>query len=328
MKKFTLYVLAALLSLNLQSCEESKGLAGKPGDVLIVMNSEDWKSTLGEIVRETMKEDYPMLPQCEARFKLSNVSHSSFSDMFQDYRNIVVFETNSKYSSKVSYKTGVWTPGQCVINVRAGSFFEAVELYEQNAAQIIAHIENVERERIIKNNEEYTTPELRHEVSKVFGGSPAFPSDAKMFKQTDDFMWISIYNTDFVKKYILMYKYPVENAAKAMEAESIISHNKAVMNENMPGMQENSFMTHSTFYPPTVEMIEYNGREIAEIRGLWDVENDYMGGPFVGHEFLSADGKEMIGVTGFVYAPKYDKLPYIREVEAIVYSFEWDESKK
>jgi hypothetical protein len=100
------------------------------------------------------------------------------------------------------------------------------------------------------------------------------------------------------------------------------------MNENVPGERPNTFMTHGTFYPPYVEMIEYNDRDIAEIRGLWEVENDFMGGPFIGHQFPSKDGKEMIGVTGFVYAPKYDKLPYLREVEAIVYSFKYDGEEK
>lgn len=328
MKHFKLLAFAALLLTWLPSCEQSQGLAGKPGEVLIVMNPEDWESTLGEIVRETMTEDYPMLPQSEARFKLSNVSHKAFDDLFQDYRNIVIFDTDSKYSSKVSYKEGVWTPKQCVINVRAGSFAEAVELYRDNAEQIIAYIENTERERIIENNVEYTAHEIKHEVSKLFGGAPAFPSDARIFKQTDDFMWISIYNTDYVKKYILIYKYPVEDVYKAKDPESILKHNKTVMNENVLGTQENSFMTHSTFYPPTVEFIQKEDKEVAEIRGLWDVENDYMGGPFIGHEFVSADGKEIIGVTGFVYAPKYDKLPYLREVEAVVYSFKFNGEEK
>jgi hypothetical protein len=40
----------------------------------------------------------------------------------------------------------------------------------------------------------------------------------------------------------------------------------------------------------------------------------------------------MIGLEGFVYAPKFDKRQYLRQVEAIIYSFEWakpeEDSKK
>jgi len=37
----------------------------------------------------------------------------------------------------------------------------------------------------------------------------------------------------------------------------------------------------------------------------------------------------MIVMEGFVYAPKYDKRQYLRQVESVLYSFEWekDDSK-
>lgn len=328
MKRIITMALAALMLLGLYSCGDSKGLAGKPGEVLIVMNKEDWNSTLGSMVKESLTDDYPMLPQAEPRFKLSNIDHASFGDLLLDFRNIIIFETNSKYSSKVSYRTGVWASGQLVINVRAENYAKALDLYKENADEIIQKIEEVERERIISNNNKYSAPKVMHEVSKLTGGSPSFPSDAKIFKQTDDFMWISVCNTDYIKKNVLIYKYPIEDASKVMDPESILAHNMKVMNENIPGPQENTYMTHSKFFQPTVEMIQKKKRDIAEIRGLWDVENDYMGGPFIGHEFLSRDGKYMIGVTGFVYAPKYDKIQHLRDLEAIVYSFRFDGEEK
>lgn len=328
MKRIITYALAALMALGLIACGESKGLAGKPGEVLIVMNKADWDSTLGSLVRESLKDDYPMLPQAEQRFKLSNVEPASFGEMLLDFRNIIIFETNSKQSSKVSYRNNVWAQEQLVVEVRAGSFAEAIELYKSNADEIIRKIEEAERNRIIRNNEKYSAPKVTHEVSKMLGGSPAFPSDAKIFKQTDDFMWISVCNTDYIKKHLLLYKYPIESVSEAMDTESILQHNMSVMNENIPGPQENTYMTHSKFITPTVEMIKNNGRETAEIRGLWDVENDYMGGPFIGHEFASPDGKYMIGITGFVYAPKYDKIQHLRDLEAIVYSFKFDGEEK
>ena len=36
----------------------------------------------------------------------------------------------------------------------------------------------------------------------------------------------------------------------------------------------------------------------------------------------------MIFMEGFVYAPKYDKRLYLRQVESILYSFEWEKEKK
>ena len=77
-------------------------------------------------------------------------------------------------------------------------------------------------------------------------------------------------------------------------------------------------------FPVTVTFRKYHGREFAETRGYWGVENDYMGGPFVSHSFYSPDGKSIIVLEAFVYAPRYDKRQYLRQAEAILYSFEWE----
>ena len=51
--------------------------------------------------------------------------------------------------------------------------------------------------------------------------------------------------------------------------------------------------------------------------------NDFMGGPFVSHFFLDKERKNIIAVDGFVYAPKYPKRNYMRQVESIMYSFDF-----
>ena len=36
------------------------------------------------------------------------------------------------------------------------------------------------------------------------------------------------------------------------------------------------------------------------------------------------DGKDVIVLEAWVYAAKFDKRQYLRQVEALLYSFEWD----
>jgi hypothetical protein len=56
---------------------------------------------------------------------------------------------------------------------------------------------------------------------------------------------------------------------------------------------------------------------------MWEVQNDFMGGPFVSHSFYSADGSEILVAEAWVYAPQFDKRQYLRQVESILYSWEW-----
>ena len=338
MKRLLTLTLAAITLLGISSCQQTtvtkktktyvSTVSGKQGDVLVVINKDYWESELGRMIQETLKDEYPMLPQPEARFRLSHVPHSSFTSMFQVQRNIFEVDINPSNINTVTFRKNVWATPQCVVSLKAETYKDAIKLFQDNAAQIVSILEGSERERLISNNRAYPSTATEIEVRKMFGGSPVFPKEAKILKQTDDFMWIATCNTDYIKKYIILYKYPVVKGEDMMSKKSLISHNLEAINTNIPGTREGSYMTHSKFLEPTVEYLRYNNKSFAELRGLWDVENDYMGGPFVAHVLYSPDGKYMIGIEGFVYAAKFDKLQYIRDVEAVVYSFRWDSQQK
>ena len=188
-------------------------------------------------------------------------------------------------------------------------------------------LEQAERDRFIANSKKYEERALAAAVTEMIGGSPHFPSGYKLKKKTDDFIWIS-YDPQGTTQGVLIYKYPVVEGENMMSLENILAENSKMLKENVPGMFENTYMMPGTFMKPTIEYLKYKGRDFAQVRGLWEVYNDFMGGPFVAHAFYSPDGKEMIVLEGFVYAPKYDKRSYLRQVESILYSFEWAKNEE
>lgn len=318
-------------SLNFGGSNGSKSytstISGKQGDVLVVINNDYWDSDLGQTIRDSLTAEYPMLPQSEPYFRVSNVPHNGFTTMFQIQRNIVRVSIGPENANKVTYRKNVWATPQCVVEVKADSYKNAEELFKKNAANIRNAIEDAERERIISNNKAYSSPATEYEVQKLFGGSPIFPKGAKVFNQTEDFIWIAITNTDYIKKYIILYKYPVEKGVEMMGRESLVENNLEAIKANIQSTREGSYMTHSKYLEPSLKYLKYKDKMLAELRGLWDVENDYMGGPFITHVVYSPDGKYMIGIEGFVFAPKHDKIQHLRDVEAIVYSFNWTGSE-
>ena len=153
------------------------------------------------------------------------------------------------------------------------------------------------------------------------GGSPNFPMGYRIRKKTDNFIWISD-DKQYTTQGVFVYKYPASDKENFTE-QNIIAHRNQFLKENVPGMFDNTYMITNEVATPEVKFIRFRGRQFAETRGLWEVYGDYMGGPFVSHSFYSRDGKDIIVLDGFVYAPKYDKRQYLRQVEAILYSFEW-----
>ena len=322
-RNFLLLLLSA--ALLLPACKETKvplpTVSGKAGEIIIVMEKPDWENTLGGDVREVLACDCPWLAQQEPLFSLVNVVPSTFVDMFKVHRNIVLFQVDPQVdSTRLMIRRDVWAAPQCVIQLSAPTAAQASELLKEKASTIINSFEQAERDRVIRNTLRYEEGKLYQQVAALFGGSPHFPSGYRLRKATDDFVWIAD-DKRYVYQDIFVYRYPAE--ADPFTLERIIAHRNEILKDNVPGMIDGSYMTTSEFFPPTMEYLKYRGRDLVQTRGMWEVQNDYMGGPFVSHSFYSPDGQEIFVAEAFVYAPKYDKRQYLRQVESILYSWEW-----
>lgn len=301
-------------------------VSGKAGDVLVVVNKTDWEGNLGKDIRDILKQDCPFLPQKEPLYSVAYVIPSNFSQMFKIHRNILNIVIGAEGKEGVIYRNDVWAYPQTVIQINAKSAESADSIFMDNHENILEAIEQAERNRIIANAIKFEASGLADSVATLTGGYLHFPTGFILRKKNADFMWIAD-EKQFVNQAIFIYKYPAEKQDN-FTVENIIKHRNEIMKANVPGMFENTYMTTSEFFMPSVKFMKYNNINFAETRGFWEVENDYMGGPFVSHSFYSQDGKSIIVIESFVYAPKYDKRQYLRQVEALLYSFEWKKNKK
>lgn len=336
MKRFLKYLAVALAAaIALTSCSEEKkrkallpNISGKAGEIIVVIDKGDWEGTVGNVLRDSLAKETPFLPQREPLFGLVNVPQNAFSHMFQIHRNIIVVNIeNTVTEPGVVIRKDVWATPQTVIYINAADKESAVKLIEENSELICVTVEQAERDRIIRNIKKYEELKLAPVVTEMVGGSPHFPSGYKLKKRTSDFIWIE-YAIQDVTQGILIYKYPVVEGEQMLSLDNILENSNEMLKNNVPGMFENTYMTTSTAARPGIEYKRYKGLDFAEIRGFWEVYNDYMGGPFVSHAFYSQDGQEVIVLQAFVYAPKYDKRQYLRQVESVIYSFEWANKEK
>lgn len=330
MKRILTYLAMAAATLLLISCNENKrreallpNISGKAGEVIVVIDKGQWEGAVGTALRDSLACDCPFLPQREPLYTLVNVAPSGFTQMFQLHRNIIIVNISGDVTEPgVIYRNDVWARPQCVIRINAADSDSAVQLIKENSKRMTATIEQAERDRVIANSKKYEELSLAPVVTEMIGGSPHFPSGYKLKKKTSDFIWIE-YNPQYVTQGILIYKYPVVEGEQMMDLDNILANCNEALKNNVPGMFDNTHMIISDFARPSIEYKKYKGLDFAEVRGFWEVKNDFMGGPFVSHAFYSKDGKDIIILQAFVYAPKYDKRQYLRQVESIIYSFEW-----
>jgi hypothetical protein len=58
-----------------------------------------------------------------------------------------------------------------------------------------------------------------------------------------------------------------------------------------------------------------------QARGIWRMEKDFMGGPFVTYLIPDPDKKRIIFIDGFVYAPGQKKRFEMRKLDTVFSSF-------
>lgn len=319
-----LFCFAALAALV--SCGNSKnvlpGVSGKAGEVIVVIEKAHWDGELGDALREYLACDCDFLPQPEPLYNLAYVTPAGFTNMFQSHRNIIMVHIDQDVKEDgITFYNNKWARPQCIIMINAKGLDEAVAVVRRDYEKIRARLEQAERDRVVASARLYEAKEIRENVAERFGGSIVFPSGYVIKKINDFFAWIGNDNT-YVYKDILVYRYPA-NGKDDLQPETIIAQRNRILKENVPGMFDGTYMTTSQVAEPKVSYINYKGHDFAETRGFWEVENDFMGGPFVSHSFYSLDGSEILVFEAFVYAPKYDKRQYMRQTESLLYSFQW-----
>ncbi|NLX40719.1 MAG: DUF4837 family protein [Bacteroidales bacterium] len=322
-----LYVMAAFVFTVLTSCDDQPGrilppASGKAGEIAVISPRSHWEAEPGTTIRSFLAAEYAHLPQKEPTYTLFNVPPKSFNKVFQVHRNLLnIIISDTVSNNRIGVSRDVWAKSQIMISVYAKDEESSAKLISDNADKILSYYENAERNRVIQNAKNHANPTLKKYVTTLIGGSPYFPRDYTEKMHTNNFIWIS-YETSYTNQGIFVYTFPYQGEWQ-LTPEYLVARRDEFLKENVPATSENSYMiTHPTAKPGFV-VKEYNDLQFIEMRGLWDTHNDFMGGPFVSHTYVSPDNKNVVVIEGFVYAPKYEKRNYLRQVEYIISSFEW-----
>jgi hypothetical protein len=161
--------------------------------------------------------------------------------------------------------------------------------------------------------------ELKNVIHK-FNAHLSIPRGYNIDFETDSFVSLSI-ETPRSSQVIFLYHYPYTGPSDFV-TENIVQKRNEVLKKHTEGSRKGSYMTTASLYPPLAFDLQLNGDEIVEVRGLWELVNGYMGGPFISHCILDQSRNRIVVVEAYVYNPNKKKRNLMRQMEAIVYSLE------
>ena len=301
--------------------------SGLPYEMLVVMDEEQWERPLGRAVFNVLDTDVPGLPQSERSFRISRVDPSGFnSNMFRIMRNVIKVDIQNIYTQpKLKFSRNVYAYPQMVMTLQAPDEASLAQYVEENAQSIIDFFTKSEMNREIENLREKHNPDVSLMAKEIFGVDVWVPWELNQFKKGKDFFWAS---TNVGKKdmNIVLYSYPYTDK-NTFTLEYFLNKRDSVMKANIPGGPEGSYMTtqHDYVY---VQDATVHGKYAQVARGLWRVQGDRMGGPFVSHSRVDELNGRIIVAEAFVYAPESLKRDLMRRMEAALYTLQLPEEKE
>ena len=349
MKRYFVYMAAFFMALSITSCGDSSSkddakkesvkteqpkktakkknkksllmpnASGLPYEMLVVMPDEQWDRPLGRAVFNVLDSDVPGLPQSERSFRITRIDPSGFnSNMFRIMRNVIKVDIQNIYTQpKLKFARNVYSYPQMIMTLQAPDEESLAKYVDDNAQSIIDFFTRSEMNREIENLREQHNPEVSRLAKEIFDVDVWVPWEVNKFKKGKDFLWAST-NTGKKDMSIVLYSYPYTDK-NTFTLEYFLNKRDSVMKVNIPGGPEGSYMTtqHDYVY---VKDATVHGKYAQVARGLWRVQGDRMGGPFVSHSRVDEVNGRVIVAEAFVYAPEQLKRDLIRRMEAALYT--------
>jgi hypothetical protein len=296
-------------------------ISGGAGEILVVVDKFLWEGPTGELIKDIVQEEFPGLPQSEPLFDVTQITASSLNNMFKFHRSIVLVTLNETIEeATVRFRKNVWARPQIMVQIEARNSQELNQVLTENAKRIQNFLVQYDRQRLTDSYNASKDLEIQKMMAENHHIRLAIPRGYNVDISSDQYSSVSIETPDF-SQVLHVYEYPA-SGKEELDTDRLIEQRNAFTKRYIKGPGDDSYMTTSMVYPPIFYDIQKDGLEIIEIRGLWDLEGGFMGGPFISHSIFDEKRQRIITVEGYVYYPNEKKRIKIRQLESIIYSLE------
>ena len=315
MKKYSIYIGLLLILLTACKSDNTKilpGSSGKTHNILLIMDNDDWKGDLGDVVRKYLAVEFSDLPQAEPLFSLQQAAPELFSGIFKTYRDIIIIKEGE--NEGVHFYKNKYSEPQLIAVVEGKNKNNIKKIFKEHADEIIQKFRDFEIENLQKKHRQ----SLRNskDVEEELGISIEIPDFFNLVDHQKNFFWFrrDVKNGE---QDIILYSVPLKDSLD-VKGERVVHYRDSIGKKFIPGPVEKTYMKTEKNISPSQITTKIDGKKAIETRGLWNMKNDYMGGPYINYTIIDKKNKRMIVGEGFIYAPAIDKRDYMIQLEAIL----------
>ena len=355
----TLLAAAALLVAVVSCASESAGPAGtrtnfapKPrafGDVNrvnVIADDVILDSHVGDSVRYYYEQAYPLMPQPEPLYDLNHLTVeeldklatrreltnylilADLTDAESPATKLVARELGEEklYAAREDYRRGTsivtdrWATGQTLIFLVAEGPDELAKLVAQSFPAAAKRIRAADRSKLEANTyQSGRATVLPDSIAKLVGLSLEVPNDYKVALAEEDLVWLRR-DLGQVTQNLVVSSVPYVGEEQ-LSRDSVVAYRNAIGKQVVRSSTPGSYMTSNDRDLPVVTSVtEINGQYAYEARGVWEMTNDFMGGPYFTYLIPDAATGRLYIVDAFAYAPSKRKRNYMQQLELIAKS--------
>jgi hypothetical protein len=293
--------------------------------MIIVMNDQVKRTNAGKALWDMMAQPMIGLPQEEPMFDVSVIPHRSLSDFMKTYRNLILVEVGKKVKTEgIKFYKGTWAKQQALVKIYAKTPESMESLVKENEIKLVGFFTKAESTYFKKAFNQELTNKLKSDWDFFM----TIPRDFKFRKESNDFLWMS-HETDVSSLGVLIYQFDYIGEG-SFSKEYLLNKRDETLMKKVPGPSKGSYMTTEHQFPVNYQVVNTpHDSNTVVLRGLWKVQGDMMGGPFISMAHYNAKTNKVIVTEGYSYNPqKPNKRNMVRQLEAILQSYHPINEKK
>ena len=310
---FLFLLVSVLVSCQKKTDTLNQENASDINTISVIIDDQLWNSEVGDSIRNKFASPVLGLPQEEPLFTIKQFPLKLFEGFSTGSRNMIIVKKNDKNLFQI--KANEFAETQNSFHISGKSTNEILFLLEKHTAEIIKRM----RETEIKANQLILSDSLQNtnKIKKKFNVDLSIPIEYDYVRRRKNFIWLKKEITSGNTS-ILIYQIPYNSIRDKNAVNDIVKVRDSIGKLYIHAKNNNAKMMTEEAYFPYFSKIKWNEYDVYETKGTWEMNNDFMSGPFVNYAIKDKANNRILVLEGFCYAPSKEKRDLMFELESII----------
>lgn len=294
---------------------QSKGL---PSELLLVTDRAVGKSDIMDSLNAMTQENVPELMQPEPMFRVLRVSEDGYTQRYVTMHTKLLVHLDTTLSKPMmGVARDVSATPQTEVTLSAPTLQDLRLFLSRHKQEVTDALLDGQLLVRMADLRRHHNAHVDDEVRKHLGLTVYVPSNVCAVKKGKRFLWAGS-NLQERDLNVVIYELPWDGSGLE-DADKLVALRDSVMKCNIPGEKAGQWMQTSRVDGNPLVICQkrrFAGHTFMEMRGMWDVRQAPIGGPFVSMFSVDTARQTILATEGFVYSPSTEKRDLLRLLEA------------